>query len=273
MIRTIQQIRGRMLAASDGHIGKVTDLFFDDASWHVRYFVVETGSHWKQRTVLIAPEAVHPADWTGENFPVDLTTAQVRNSPAVETDQPVSRQQEEELRGYYGWPIYWDGGLGTGMILPPPVAPTHPGKRPPPANPNLRSAEATLGYHLEASDGAIGHVAEFLVDERSWQIRYLVIDTRNWLPGRKVVVAPAWIETMDWVHRRLAVNLTKDAIKHSPPYDPDLQWNPAYSAELHDYYHRPAYTDWDRDIVAGAPGLGKNDDRARGFGTVFPPTT
>src|SRR6186713_2746419 len=113
MIRTIQQIRGRTLAASDGHIGKVTDLFFDDAFWHVRYFVVETGSDWKQRTVLIAPEAVHPADWTDEHFPVDLTVDQVRNSPRVETDQPVSRRQEQELRSYYGWSMYWDGGLGT----------------------------------------------------------------------------------------------------------------------------------------------------------------
>ena len=276
MIRTIEQIRGRALAARDGHIGKVTDLFFDDAFWHVRYFVVETGSDWKQRTVLIAPEAVHPADWTDENFPVDLTVAQVRNSPRVETNQPVSRREEEKLRGYYGWPVYWDLGLGVGGMIagvPPPAVPTPAAPRqPPPANPHLRSAETTLGYSLEAMDGTIGHVAEFLVDERSWQIRYLVIDTRNWLPGRKVVMAPAWIEATDWARRRLVVNLTRDAIKHSPPYDPDLQWNPAYSAELHEHYQRPHYTDWDKDIVAGAPGLG-HGVQPKDSGTVFPPLT
>src|SRR6478736_1189159 len=114
MIRTIKQIRGRTLAASDGHIGKVTDLFFDDAFWHVRYFVVETGIKLNRRTVLIAPEAVHPADWTEENFPVDLTIAQVRSSPKVETDQPVSRRQEQELRAHYQWPAYWDAGFGVG---------------------------------------------------------------------------------------------------------------------------------------------------------------
>lgn len=243
MIRTIKQIRGRTLAASDGHIGKVTDLFFDDAFWHVRYFVVETGPGWNQRTVLIAPEAVHPADWTDENFPVDLTVAQVRNSPGVETDQPVSRQQEEKLRAYYGWPMYWDGGLGTGLIapLPPPPAESGAAREQSRANPHLRSAATTLGYHLEATDGAIGHVEEFLVDESSWQIRYLVIDTRNWLPGRKVVIAPGWIEATDWVDRKLVVNLTRDAIKHSPPYDPELQWNPGYGAELHEHYRRPHY--------------------------------
>jgi hypothetical protein len=156
---------------------------------------------------------------------------------------------------------YWGGAAG-GMIAggPPPAvaAPAAP-RQQPPGNPHLRSAETTLGYHLEATDGTIGHIEEFLVDERSWQIRYLVIDTRNWLPGRKVVVAPAWIESTDWVRRRLVVNLTRHAIKHSPPYDPDLQWNPAYSAELHEHYRRPPYTDWNRDIVAGA-GPGKLKD-------------
>jgi hypothetical protein len=244
MIRTIKQIRGRTLAASDGQIGKITDLFFDDAFWHVRYFVVATESGWEQRTVLIAPEAVHPADWTDEHFPVDLTVAQVRRSPRVETDQPVSRQQEQELRAHYGWPMYWDAGLVPGGLIapiPPPPAASEPVRKQPPANPHLRSAETTLGYHLEATDGAIGHVEEFLVDESSWQIRYLVIDTRNWLPGRKVVIAPGWIEATDWVDRKLVVNLTRDAIKHSPPYDPDLQWNPGYSAELHEHYRRPPY--------------------------------
>lgn len=276
MIRTIKQIRGRTLAAKDGHIGKITDLFFDDAFWHVRYIVVATESGWQHRTVLIAPEAVQPADWTDEHFPVALTVDQVRRSPRVETNQPVSRQHEEELRTHYGWPLYWDAGFGTGGVITaiPPLAPrSRPPEKQPPANPHLRSAEDTLGYHLEASDGAIGHVDEFLVDERSWQIRYLVVDTRNWLPGRKVVVAPAWIESTDWIRRRLVVNLTRDAIKHSPRYDPDLQWNPGYSAELHEHYRRPHYTDWDKDVAAGAPGLGRDAGPARNSGSVFPPAT
>src|SRR5688572_28578611 len=141
MIRTIKQIRGRTLAAKDGHIGHITDLFFDDAFWHVRYFVVATTSGSQERNVLIAPEAVRPADWTEENFPVDLTMDQVRNSPRVETDQPVSRQQEQEMRGYYGWLIYWDMGLGLGGVIagvPPPVIPTRAEKSDlPPGNPNL----------------------------------------------------------------------------------------------------------------------------------------
>jgi uncharacterized protein YrrD len=263
MIRTMKQIRGRSLAARDGHIGKVTDLFFDDAYWHVRYFVVETGSDWDQRTVLIGPEAVHPVDWTDQNFPVDLTVTQVRHSPPVETDQPVSRREEQELRRYYGWSMYWDATMGAGGMIMPVVSPVVPAppaaQKQPLANPRLRSVETTLGYPLEARDGTIGHVEEFLFDERSWQIRYLVVDTRNWLPGRKVVIAPSWIDSTDWVRRRLVANLTRDAIKHSPPYDPTMQWDPAYSAELHEHYQRPPYTDWDRDIVAGAPHRGAED--------------
>jgi hypothetical protein len=272
MIRTIKQISGRTLAARDGHIGTVKDLFFDDASWQVRYFVVDARSDWDRRTVIVSPEVVHPVDWTGDNLPVDLTMDQVRNSPGVQTDEPVSRRQEEELRRYYGWPMYWGGMFGAADVvapIPPPV-PDDTARQQPPPNPNLRSAEATLGYHLEATDGAIGHVQEFLVDERTWQIRYLVIDTRNWLPGRKVVIAPAWIESTDWAQRRLLVNLTRDAIKHSPPYEPDLQWNPAYSAELHEHYQRPPYADWETEVVADAPGVAQQNDRFRDSRALFP---
>ena len=67
-------------------------------------------------------------------------------------------------------------------------------------DPHLRSSAAVTGYHIQATDGDIGHVEDFLLDDRSWTIRFMVVDTTNWWAGEKVLIAPAWIERVDWDH-------------------------------------------------------------------------
>lgn len=271
MLRNTKQMEGRALRARDGVIGEVKDFYFDDHHWHVRYLVVETGAWLKKRKVLISPDAIGAMDWGLQVFPVDLTMDQVRNSPSIDTDKPVSRQHEETLRQYYGWPPYWgavfaEGGIATPTLTPTPAANTSEpgltdGDAPlrPKGNPYLRSAKDTTNYHIAASDGKIGHLEDFLIDDDAWRIRYLVIDTRNWLPGKKVIVAPGWIREVNWETRTVYVDLTRDAIKASPPFEASIPWNPAYAAELHDYYGRPRYSDWDQDITAGAPKLHRQE--------------
>jgi hypothetical protein len=268
MVRNLKQIEGRALQARDGVIGEVKDVYFDDYDWHVRYLVVETGAWLHKRKVLVSPEACAGLDWKLQVFPVNLTKDQVRNSPAIDTNKPVSRQHEEALREYYGWPTYWgavfaEGGIAAPIVAPTPAANTsEPGftdgdtpLRQPKGDPHLRSANDTRNYHIEATDGPIGHLEDFLVDENGWRIRYLVVDTRNGWPGKKVLVAPSWTKDVSWEKRRVTVDLTRDAIKHSPPYEPSDPWNSDYAAELHDHYERPRYSDWDKDIAAGAPRL------------------
>ena len=261
MLRNLRQIEGRPLRAKDGIIGEVKDVYFDDQHWHVRYLVVETGAWLKKRKVLVAAEVFHGLDWGLQVFPVELTMEQVRNSPSIDTDKPVSRQHEESLRRYYSWPLYWEPIFGAGNAapiltsMPPPGAGLTDGNAPlqTRGDPHLRSANDTLKSHLAARDGETGHVDDFLVDETFWRIRYLVVDTRNWLPGKKVLVSPDWIQDVSWPNRRVTIDLTREAIKGSPPYDPSTPLNSAHAADLHDYYGRPRYSDWDKDIVAGAP--------------------
>ena len=178
-------------------------------------------------------------------FPVNLTKEQVRNSPGTDTDKPVSRQHETELHGYYGWPVYWGGGtvLGEFQTSPLMIMETVKEDETPPENPDsdthLRSTSVVTGNHIEATDGEIGHVEDFVVDDKTWAIRYLLVDTGNWLPGRRVLVSPRWIKRVSWSESKVLVDLTRDAIKNSPEFDPEKPVSDDYEGKLHDYYGRP----------------------------------
>jgi len=106
---------------------------------------------------------------------------------------------------------------------------------------HLRSAKEVMGYRIRTTDDEIGHVEDFIIDERPWTIRYMVVDTRNWLPGRKVLVAPDWIDSVDWLEKQVSVDLTKEQVKNSPEYDPAAPVNREYEMQLYDFYGRPKY--------------------------------
>ena len=249
--------------ARDGDIGTVKDLYFDDHHWTIRYFVVRTGTLLSRHKVLLGPEAINRAEWperTGRQvIAADLTQEQVRNSPSVEGDRPVSRQQEEEVRRYFGWPGYWGSAATYAGVYPaggmpltvPPVAVSNPpmpespadipaGGRAPAGDPHLRSVHEVSGYAIAAADGAIGHVEDFLIDDRSWKIDFIVVDTRNWLPGRKTIIAPGWIQAISWTEKDVVVRATRAAIQGAPAYEADQALDPGYVARLADYYSRPA---------------------------------
>lgn len=143
-----------------------------------------------------------------------LTRQQVKDSPDIATDQPISRQQEAEYFRYYGYPVYWSGhglwgvsmyptypgypgaaALPPGYVVPPTETPQAEAER---GDPHLRSTREVIGYHIQALDGEIGHVEDFIVDDANWAIRYMVVDTRNWWPGKKVLVSPQWIKAVSW---------------------------------------------------------------------------
>ena len=258
MLRNAKELEHCELRARDGKIGHVHDFLFDDRQWVVRYLVIDTGPWLDRREVLISPTAVSRAEWDRRLLPVDLTREQVRQSPRVDIEQRLSPEQELALTQYYSWPMYWGGFPDVGFALPvvpiiPPraeatpateearharavesstVAAVHEDR-------HLRSVRTVTGHAIEATDGAIGHVADFLIDDRSWDIRYLLVDTRNWWPGRKVILAPQWIREVGWDDARVHVDLTRTAIKTSPAYDPAAPITPDYAGHLHRHYGRP----------------------------------
>jgi hypothetical protein len=198
-------------------------LYFDDETWTVRYLVVDTGGWLTGRQVLISPVAVTKLDWYASRINVRLTKDEVENSPSIEQDKPVSRQHEAAYATYYNYPYYWTGPYLWGpAALPGRVLTPQPedsqaheiaAMQRASEDVHLRSVEEVTGYYIEAKDGDIGHVEKFLIDDENWTIRYMVVDTRNWLPGKNVLVSPEWISSVSWSDKRVYVDLSREQIK------------------------------------------------------------
>jgi sporulation protein YlmC with PRC-barrel domain len=228
----------------DGDIGKVKEFYFDDRHWAVRYLVANTGNWLAGRKVLISPYSLGLVNVEKRQIAVNLTKKQIEGSPGISSDKPVSRQFEESYYNYYGWPAYWNGPYTWGIS--PFIAPVRDKVRG--ANPggkewnaDLRSTSAVSGYNIHASDGEIGHVEDFVIDDETWAIRYLVVDTRNWWPGERVLLAPKWIERVSWDHSKVFISLSREAIRRSPKYSAEAMISRQYEAELHGHYDRVGY--------------------------------
>jgi len=244
MLRSIKELKDYTIAATDGDVGSVQTFYFDDERWTVRYLVVDTDG-WLAHHVLISPIAVGHPDWASRRLSVNLTKNRVEHSPSFNVDKPVSRQHELEYYRYYGWPYYWSGPYLWGGSMYPGALAGAPGTatvaEQESGDPHLRSADEVMGYHIQATDGEIGHVADFIVDDETWTLRYMVVDTSNWWFGNEVLVSPDWIERVSWHDRKVYVNLAREAVKGSPRWDASAPVNRTYEECLYDYYGRPAY--------------------------------
>lgn len=244
MLITATSLKGYNLECLDGEMGKAREFYFDDQFWTVRYLVADTGNWLSGKQVLLSPYALVGVSPGNDQIVVNLTKKQIQESPSLDTDKPVSRQYEEDYYGYYGWPNYWSGTDMWG---------TYPfimrdreqwglsvnGERA--WDPHLRSTHDVTGYDIMATDGVIGHVDDFVIDDETWAIRYLVVATRNWLPGKKVLISPEWIESVNWSESNVSINLSRDELKNSPEYTKESLLDRAYEIGLHEHYDRPGY--------------------------------
>jgi hypothetical protein len=227
-LQSIKQLHGNKLGASDGDIGQVKDFYFDDQNWAVRYLVADTGSWLPGRLVLLPPRAFGSLHQDGKVLRVNLTRKKIEDSPAIESHKPVSRQHEEEYHRYYGWPAYWLGdgmwGMGGVSILEAPPKPLPDksavanGSQPKPADSHLRSTQAVSGYHVQATDGIIGHVCDFMMDDKSWVIGQLVVKTGHRFTGNEVLIPAGKVNRISYDDSTVFVNLTREAVEQSPAY-------------------------------------------------------
>jgi hypothetical protein len=276
MLRRMKDMEGYSIGATDGIIGRVKDYYFDDEAWVIRYLVVATGAWLSSRKVLISPMAINQPNWSEKIIPAAITQEQVRNSPNIDTDKPVSRQQEEQHLEYYRYPYYWSGqgvwgagaypnvmqpGLGSGWSAEQyreAETKCAPGKfgRPQNEDPHLRSGNAVMQYYVHAADGDIGHVQGILIDERTWAIRYLIVNTSNWWLGHEVLIAPAWIANVNCADSKVTVDLMRQEIKDAPRYDPAVSLSPEREARIHTHYNRDGFRAHEASHEPAIPHLG-----------------
>lgn len=244
MLHSLSDLQGYDILATDGSLGSVHDFYFDDRYWTIRYLVVDTGSWLPGRKVLIASSAAKTPDHERRTLSVSLTRQQIEDSPDVGPDLPLSRQHEIDLHDYYRWSYYWapfPAGAAMAPVPPPAPVDTPYAQDTVAGDPNLRSVREVTGYYIAAEDGDMGHVEELIGDDERWLIPYFVVDTRNWLPGRKVLAATSWIDSVGWNESQIRVRLTRDAIKNSPEYDPSQPLTREDEERLHRHYERRGY--------------------------------
>jgi len=229
MLRSIKKLYGKRLGASDGEIGHVKDFYFDDQNWAVRYVIVDTGAWLPGRQVLISPHAFGGLHRVANAIALNLTRKQIEDSPSIELHKPVSRQYEEAYYQYYGWPFYWEGAGLWGMsgvpllaLQPTPLltkSPTLDGRSRDRADAHLRSAQAVNGYHIQASDGTIGHICDFMMDDESWAISQLVIKIGHRFSGKEILASTNSVDRISYDKSTVFVNLTEEAVQQSPERD------------------------------------------------------
>ena len=254
MLYSAKEMEGYTLGASDGDIGGIESFYFDDQQWTVRYVVADTGSWLSGRSVLIPPIAFGLLDRASKRIEVNLTREQIEKSPDADTKKPISRQYEAGYFNYYGWPYYWQGpGLWGYAGLPKAVTSPQraPGSEQEAAvqtlhregengDPHLRSTQEVKTYAIHASNGELGHAEDFLIEEETWTIRYLVVDTTSWWPSGRVVISPRWVKDIRMRENAVEVAMTKEALKGAPPYEAHLLDRP-YEVRLHDYHNQQGY--------------------------------
>ena len=249
MLRSTEELIGYKLVGTDDELGKVKDLLFDDRHWVIRYLVADTGGWLSENKVIIPPIVVGEPRAAERVLPVALSKAQIEGAPSLEKNAPVSRRYERIWHQHFERPVYWEAVGPTGMPFVASAQPLTPADREQARDravedgetTHLRSVDEVTGYDIVARDGAIGHVEEFVYEDQQWILRYMVVDTRNWLPGRKVLISPEWIGGFDWPEETVSVSLTREQIENSPQYNPNYPVNRRYETRLYDYYGRPHY--------------------------------
>lgn len=230
----LSNLTGYRLLAQDGGIGKLKQIYFDDQYWIVRYFAVHTGLWLTGKDVLIMPSLISNVDEKSNGLSVELSREKIQYCPPVDTALPISRQYEQDFFHYYGLKPYWNENPPFGRKPVPSAHSSADDMKP--ENSYLHSSEDIKGFHIHTLDGEIGHVEDIILEAPEWTIRYLEVDIRNPLFGKKVLVSPTWFNSVDWSREAVFVDLTKESIESAPAYDPAKVISRNYQVALYEHY-------------------------------------
>ncbi|MDF7798543.1 PRC-barrel domain-containing protein [Pontiellaceae bacterium B1224] len=246
MLHYLHELKQFRLEATDGTIGRVKDFLFDEKHWTVRYMVADTGNWLPGRKVLVSPVSLGTPDWDNKRFEVKLTKEQVESQPGLDADASVSHQHERNWFKAYGYPSYWVGGYFTwGYGVEPSAVFTEPPEgsdvEEEIGEPHLRSLEEIRSYKVSTENDTFGRVEDLVMDDATWTIRYVQLDTRKWLPGQSVLLSPEWFNWFDWDNKTLGCELTRDTIERIPKLAQGMPVTRSFETALFEHFDKPAY--------------------------------
>lgn len=215
--------------ATDGEMGKVHDLYFDDERWGLRYAVVDSRKWLPGRRVLLSPATFDSINDEEGFVKANEDKETIRNSPKVPEGQPITKEVEKSLTGYYGWSRYWTDSL-VGGIQPRPYNDLRnealaKDQMQQELNLNndkdhdLRSAGETMDYKVHADNGKLGHAADLVFDDHYWKMRYLVVQGEG-LPNEDqyYLIDLQDVESVDWFDGDIYVKGSLESIKNKKSY-------------------------------------------------------
>ncbi len=228
MLLRTSRLEQSHLRARDGRIGKITTFLFDEEQWVLRYIVAKHGFAFFGRRVLISPMSVTGALRDGEAITVGLTRKQVKNAPAADLAQPISRKKEAQFLRYYRVPVYWGGaGLWGGALTPVEAgslasAPGLEAEYPPEADAetrdesHLRSTREVAGYRVCAPENEVGQITDFVIEDTTWAVRYLRVETDEGVGGGTLFISPHWVREISWIERRVSIDTPLEQLRDVP---------------------------------------------------------
>lgn len=232
MLRSVRELLGYGVSATDGRIGVVKDLLFNQNGWCVCHAMVDLTDLIPGKRVILPPESFGKPGLKDFSFPVNLSSDELKNCPTLEIDESAYKEHAEELYRHFGWEPCWKC---------PSVEPERKQDKEYEEDNQMRSSKEIMSYGVESTDGSVGHVIDIILDDSEWVIRYIVVSTRNWLPGGKVLIAPSWITRIEWSELKIYISHNRQEVKDSPVFDPSEPVNREYEEVLYDYYGRQKY--------------------------------
>ncbi|MGE5309243.1 MAG: DUF2934 domain-containing protein [Deltaproteobacteria bacterium] len=230
MLHSARSLKGYRIEAQDGEIGTAVNFYFEDREWVIRFLVCDTSARFG-RDVLIPPLALENKPLSCDRtLRIVATIEMIKNSPQVNTRRPVSSQQQHILDRYYSWHLSTIPELNEQVFEGPFAAA------------NLHSALDIAGYHLKTRDGEIAAVEDFIIDDQGWTVAFLVLQAGLWLPGKRFLLDPHWVDEIDWPEKRLNADVSADKIRTSPDYDPSMVITPELACTVHQHFGQPKFS-------------------------------
>jgi len=261
MLQAAKKFMSMKVRATDGECGHIRDIYFDDDQWTLRYFLLDTGKWLPGKMVLISPLAVVDIDFKNKILDVNLSRVQIENGPNPSEHMPISRQLAARHSAYYDYPFYWPGSgiwpeLGYDLAyyanfknrVTTDSENSQIKNEIKNEDQHLRTVKEIKSYLLEATDGLFGHVEDFVIDDDTWELRYLVVDTINWWPSKSVILSTQWVRDIVWSESKIVLDLSKEKIKNSPAYSEE-NLDRDYEINLYDYYQEPKYWQYEKKTM------------------------